>query len=90
MARQAAWATMQHRRLWLDQTHIPEASRHELLEAPIHPDGLFGPRFRAMVDSMKATSEEAKAIRRHFNWSEPPARQQRFHERCPYSPSGGR
>ncbi|CAK6974845.1 uncharacterized protein LOC117472613 [Scomber scombrus] len=30
MARQAAWATMQRCRLWLDQTHIPEASRREL------------------------------------------------------------
>ena len=44
-ARIATWATQVHRYLWLQQGSIP--------------DGLFGPQFHTMVESMKSASEQA-------------------------------
>ncbi|CAL8348655.1 unnamed protein product [Boreogadus saida] len=49
----------------------------QLLECPISPDGLFGPRLSSMVDEMQAVSEEAEKFRRHVSRYPPPPRQQR-------------
>jgi hypothetical protein len=41
----AAWQHLIQRNLWLQQTPgIPEPMRRQLLECPISPDRLFGPR----------------------------------------------
>ena len=59
-ARTAAWQHLIQRNLWLQQTPgIPEPMRRQLLECPISPDVLFGPRLSSMVDDMQAASEEA-------------------------------
>ena len=44
-ARTAAWQHLIQRNLWMQQTPgIPEPMRRQLLECPISPDMLFGPR----------------------------------------------
>ena len=44
-ARMAAWQHLIQRNLWLHQTTgISEPMRRQLLECPISPDGLIGPR----------------------------------------------
>ncbi|KAL7397200.1 hypothetical protein ABVT39_018347 [Epinephelus coioides] len=73
-ARITAWQTMIHRNLWLQQSSISEASRKDLLKAPISPDRLFVPRFHTMVDTMKSALEETENIRRHVAWNQPAAR----------------
>ncbi|CAL8253774.1 unnamed protein product [Boreogadus saida] len=64
-ARTAAWQHLIQRNLWLQQTPgIPEPMRRQLLECPISPDVLFGPRLSSMVDDMQAASEDTSpAIR---------------------------
>ena len=64
-ARIATWASQVHRYLWLQQGFTPEGAGKELIEAPVSPDGLFGPQFHTMVESMKSASEQADDIRRH-------------------------
>ena len=49
--------------------------RRQLLECPISPDGLFGPRLSSMVDEKQAASEEAEKFWRNVMTS--PPRQQR-------------
>ncbi|KAK5925427.1 hypothetical protein CgunFtcFv8_017949 [Champsocephalus gunnari] len=87
-ARIAAWATQVHRYLWLQQGNIPEGAGKDLLEAPISPDGLFGPQFHTMVESMKSASEQADDIRRHASWLQDkrPQRQQRQQRQHPQPP----
>lgn len=75
-ARITTWATQVHRFLWLQQGAIPEGAGKELIEAPISPDGLFGPQFHTMVESMKSVSEQADDIRRHVGWLQPVKRPQ--------------
>ncbi|CAL8339616.1 unnamed protein product [Boreogadus saida] len=75
-ARTVDWQHLIQRNLWLQQTPgIPEPMRRQLLECPISPDVLFGPRLSSMVDDMQAASEEAEKFRRHV--SRPPPGQQR-------------
>ena len=87
-ARIAAWATQVHRYLWLQQGNIPEGAGKDLLEAPISPDGLFGPQFHTMVEGMKSASEQADDIRRHASWLQDkrPQRQQRQQRQHPQPP----
>jgi len=79
-ARIAAWVTQIQRHLWLQQASVTETARKVLLDAPISPDGLFGPQFHAMVESMKAAAEQADDIRQHVSWLQPAGRPQR-HQR---------
>ena len=44
---------------------VTETDRKVLLDAPTSPDGLFGPQFRAMVESMKTAAEQVDGIRQH-------------------------
>ena len=76
-ARTAAWQHLIQRNLWLQQTPgIPEPMSRQLLECPISPDVLFGPRLSSMVDDMQAASEEAEKFRRHVSRPpSPPGRQ---------------
>ncbi|KAK5881768.1 hypothetical protein CesoFtcFv8_022529 [Champsocephalus esox] len=67
-ARIAVWATQVHRYLWLQQGNILEGAGKDLLEAPISLDGLFGPQFHTMVETMKSAAEQADDIRRHASW----------------------
>ncbi|KAI3355729.1 hypothetical protein L3Q82_004317 [Scortum barcoo] len=60
MVQIAAWQTMVHRNLWLNSCSPPEEHKKELLEAPISPDGLFGPHFQELVREMKTASQEAE------------------------------
>ena len=77
-ARIAAWQHLIQRNLWLQQTPgIPEPMRRQLLECPISPDVLFGPRLSSMVDDMQAASEEAEKFRRHVSRPPPPPGRQR-------------
>ncbi|CAL8300703.1 unnamed protein product [Boreogadus saida] len=77
-ARTAAWQHLIQRNLWLQQTPgIPEPISRQLLECPISPDVLFGPRLSSMVDDMQAASEEAEEFRRHVSRHLPPPGQQR-------------
>ena len=67
-ARTAAWQHLIQKNLWLQQTPgIPEPMRRQLLECPISPDVLFGPRLSSRVDDMQAASEEAEKFRRHVS-----------------------
>ncbi|XP_033980402.1 uncharacterized protein LOC117477766 [Trematomus bernacchii] len=75
-ARITTWATQVHRYLWLQQGSIPEGAGKELIEAPISPDGLFGPQFHTMVESRKSASEQADDIRCHVGWLQPDRRPQ--------------
>ncbi|CAL8237631.1 unnamed protein product, partial [Boreogadus saida] len=43
--RHMAWATMIQRVIWLSHTAVPERERASLVQGPLAPDGLFGPRF---------------------------------------------
>ncbi|CAL8237771.1 unnamed protein product [Boreogadus saida] len=40
-----ACATMIQRAIWLSHTAVPERERASLIQGPLAPDGLFGPRF---------------------------------------------
>ena len=80
-ARIAAWVTQIQCHLWLQQASVTEMARKVLLDAPISPDGLFGPQFHAMVESMKTAVEQADDIRQHVSWLQPAGRPQRHHAR---------
>jgi len=84
-ARIAAWVTQIQRHLWLQQASVTETARKVLLDAPISPDGLFGPQFHAMVESMKAAAEQADDIRQHVSWLQPAGRHQ--HPQQPQRPT---
>ncbi|CAL8284696.1 unnamed protein product [Boreogadus saida] len=43
--RHMACATMIQRVIWLSHTAVPERERASLVQGPLAPDGLFGPRF---------------------------------------------
>ena len=42
--RHMAWATMIQRAIWLSHTAVPERERASLIQGPLVPDGLYGPR----------------------------------------------
>jgi len=71
------WVTQIQRHLCLQQASVMDTARNVLLDAPISPDGLFGPQFHAMVESMKAAAEQADDIRHHVSWLQPAGRPQR-------------
>ncbi|CAL8314545.1 unnamed protein product [Boreogadus saida] len=72
-ARTAAWQHLIQMSLWLQQTPgLPELMRRQLLECPISPDVLFGPRLSSMVNDIQASSEEAWKFRRHISRPQPP------------------
>ncbi|KAI3374169.1 hypothetical protein L3Q82_006015 [Scortum barcoo] len=71
---------MVHRNLWLNSCSLPEEHKKELLEAPISPDGLFGPHFQEMVRGMK-TLQEVEDIQRHVAWSRPSSQRSSGHWR---------
>ena len=74
-AQPAAWPHLIQRNLWLQQTPgIPKPMRRQLLECPISPDGLFGPRLSSMVDDMQAASvdDTAEKFRRRVSRPPPP------------------
>ncbi|KAK5877270.1 hypothetical protein CesoFtcFv8_024792 [Champsocephalus esox] len=79
-ARITAWMTQIQRHLWLQQAAVTEPARKVLLDAPISSDGLFGPQFLAMVESMKAASEQAEDIRQHVSWLQPAGKPQRLQQ----------
>ncbi|XP_010790065.1 uncharacterized protein [Notothenia coriiceps] len=85
-ARIEAWMTQIQRHLWLQQAAVTEPARKVLLDAPISSEGLFGPQFLAMVESMKAAAEQVDDIRQHVGWLQPAAKPQRHQRQAERQP----
>ncbi|CAL8395183.1 unnamed protein product [Boreogadus saida] len=47
--RHMTWATMIQRAIWLSHTAVPERERASLVQGPLAPDGIFGPRFSEVL-----------------------------------------
>ncbi|XP_053289751.1 LOW QUALITY PROTEIN: uncharacterized protein LOC128450365 [Pleuronectes platessa] len=52
-SRISSWQTLVHRGVWLERSNLSEGLRKELLEAPISPDGLFGPRLQTALEECR-------------------------------------
>ncbi|CAL8282233.1 unnamed protein product [Boreogadus saida] len=52
-----AWATMIQRAIWLSHTAVPERVRASLVQGPLAPDGLFGPRFSEVLAHRQSVRE---------------------------------
>ncbi|CAL8346530.1 unnamed protein product [Gadus morhua 'NCC'] len=52
-----AWATMIQRVIWLSHTAVPERERASLVQGPLAPDGLFGPRFSEVPAHQQSVRE---------------------------------
>ncbi|CAL8350915.1 unnamed protein product [Boreogadus saida] len=52
-----AWATMIQRAIWFSHTAVPERERASLIQGPLAPDGLFGPRFSEVLAHQQAVRE---------------------------------
>ncbi|CAL8349730.1 unnamed protein product [Boreogadus saida] len=55
--RHMAWATMIQRIIWLSHTAVPERERASLVQGPLAPDGLFGPRFSEVLAHQQSVRE---------------------------------
>ncbi|CAL8378948.1 unnamed protein product [Boreogadus saida] len=55
--RHMAWATMIQRVIWLSHTAVPERERASLVQGPLAPDGLFGPRFSNVLAHQQCVRE---------------------------------
>ena len=55
--RHMAWATMIQRVIWLSHTAVPERERASLVQGPLAPDGLFGPRFSEVLAHQQSVRE---------------------------------
>ncbi|CAL8255872.1 unnamed protein product [Boreogadus saida] len=55
--RHMAWATMIQRAIWLSHTAVPERERASLVQGPLAPDGLFGPRFSEVLANQQSVRE---------------------------------
>ena len=55
--RHMAWATMIQRVIWLSHTAVPELERASLVQGPLAPDGLFGPRFSELLAHQQSVRE---------------------------------
>ena len=56
-SRHMAWATMIQRAIWLSHTAVPERERVSLVQGPLAPDGLFGPRFSELLAHQQSVRE---------------------------------
>ncbi|CAL8388473.1 unnamed protein product [Boreogadus saida] len=61
--RHMAWATMIQRAIWLSHTAVPERERAGLVQGPLAPDGLFGPRFSEVLAHQQAVRSSGKGDR---------------------------
>ena len=55
--RHMAWATMIQRVIWLSHTAVQERERASLVQGPLAPDGLFGPRFSEVLAHQQSFRE---------------------------------
>ncbi|CAL8340001.1 unnamed protein product [Boreogadus saida] len=55
--RHMAWATMIQRAIWLSHTAVTERERASLIQGPLAPDGLFGPRFSEVLAHQQSVRE---------------------------------
>ncbi|CAL8404023.1 unnamed protein product [Boreogadus saida] len=55
--RHMAWATMILRVIWLSHTAVAERERTSLVQGPLAPDGLFGPRFSEVLAHQQSVRE---------------------------------
>ncbi|CAL8310510.1 unnamed protein product [Boreogadus saida] len=55
--RHMAWATMILRVIWLSHTAVAERERASLVQGPLAPDGLFGPRFSEVLAHQQSVRE---------------------------------
>ncbi|CAL8254823.1 unnamed protein product [Boreogadus saida] len=55
--RHMAWATMIQRIIWLSHTAVPQRERASLVQGPLAPDGLFGPRFSEVLAHQQSVRE---------------------------------
>ena len=53
-----AWATMIQRVIWLSHTAVQERERASLVQGPLAPDGLFGPRFSEVLAHQQSVRED--------------------------------
>ncbi|CAL8395097.1 unnamed protein product [Boreogadus saida] len=55
--RHLAWATMIQRVIWLSHTAVAERERASLVQGPLAPDCLFGPRFSEVLAHQQSVRE---------------------------------
>ncbi|CAL8339934.1 unnamed protein product [Boreogadus saida] len=55
--RHMAWATMIQRVIWLSHNAVQERERASLVQGPLAPDGLFGPRFSEVLAHQQSVRE---------------------------------
>ena len=57
-----AWATMIQRVIWLSHTAVQERERASLVQGPLAPDGLFGPRFSEVLAHQQSFRENRSRL----------------------------
>ncbi|CAL8378334.1 unnamed protein product [Boreogadus saida] len=55
--RHMAWATMIQRAIWVSHTAVPERERASLVQGPLAPHRLFGPRFSEVLAHQQSVRE---------------------------------
>ncbi|CAL8399017.1 unnamed protein product [Boreogadus saida] len=61
--RHMLWATMILRAIWLSHTAVPERERASLVQGPLAPDGIFGPRFSEVLAHQQSVLENRSRFR---------------------------
>ena len=61
--RHMAWSTMIQRAIWLSHTAVPEREQAGLIQGPLAPDGLYGPRFSEVLTHQQSVHENRSWFR---------------------------